>query len=44
MLDVSSTRHIVRGREHAARAQKPVQGQLQVVLVFQGGGALPWRC
>src|SRR5215468_5937661 len=40
MLDVSNTRHIERGRENAARADKPAQGQLQVVLVFQGGGAL----
>ena len=40
MLDVSNTRHIERGREDAARADKPAQGQLQVVLVFQGGGAL----
>ena len=40
MLDVSSTRHIERGREDPARADKPAQGQLQVVLVFQGGGAL----
>jgi NTE family protein len=40
MLDVSSTRHIERGREHAPRAKKSAQEQLQVVLVFQGGGAL----
>src|SRR6516165_5641164 len=40
MLEVSNTRHIERGREDAARADKPAQGQLQVVLVFQGGGAL----
>src|SRR5262247_2105911 len=40
MLDVSNTRHIERGRENAARADKPAQGQMQVVLVFQGGGAL----
>ena len=40
MLDVSNTRHIERGREDGARADKPAQGQLQVVLVFQGGGAL----
>ena len=40
MLDVSSTRHIERGREHAARAKKSAQEHLQVVLVFQGGGAL----
>ena len=40
MLDVSNIRHIERGREDAARADKPAQGQLQVVLVFQGGGAL----
>src|SRR5215468_745438 len=40
MLDVSNTRHIERGREDAARADKSAQGQLQVVLVFQGGGAL----
>ena len=40
MLDVSNTRHIERGREDAPRADKPAQGPLQVVLVFQGGGAL----
>jgi NTE family protein len=40
MLDVSSTRHIEGGREHAARAKKSAQEHLQVVLVFQGGGAL----
>ena len=40
MLDISNTRHIERGREDAPRADKPAQGQLQVVLVFQGGGAL----
>src|SRR5262249_30378910 len=40
MLDVSNTRHIERGREDAARADTPAQGQLQDVLVFQGGGAL----
>src|SRR5499427_9129288 len=40
MLDVSNTRHIERGREDAARADKPAQERLQVVLVFQGGGAL----
>jgi predicted acylesterase/phospholipase RssA len=40
MLDVSSTRLIERGGEQAERAQKPAQEQRQVVLVFQGGGAL----
>src|SRR5215471_11382392 len=40
MLDVSNTGHIERGRKDAPRADKPAQGQLQVVLVFQGGGAL----
>src|SRR5215813_4498305 len=40
MLDVSNTAHIERGQEDAPRADKPAQGQLQVVLVFQGGGAL----
>src|SRR5262245_49047245 len=40
MLDVSNTRHIERGREDAARADTPAQGPGQIVLVFQGGGAL----
>ncbi len=40
MLDVSSTRHSERGCELAERAKKPAQEQRQVVLVFQGGGAL----
>jgi NTE family protein len=38
MLDVPSTRYMERGKEQAER--KPAQEQRQVVLVFQGGGAL----
>jgi len=38
--NVRDTRLIVGAEEHAAHAQKPVQKQRQVVLVFQGGGAL----
>src|SRR6516164_732028 len=38
MLDVSSTRYVERGRKQAEA--KPRQERLQVVLVFQGGGAL----
>jgi len=38
MLDVPSTRYMERGKERAER--KPPQEQRQVVLVFQGGGAL----
>src|SRR5262249_45511950 len=38
MLDVSSTRYVERGRKQAEA--KPGQERLEVVLVFQGGGAL----
>jgi NTE family protein len=37
MLDASNARHIEQERE---QAQTPAQGSRQVVLVFQGGGAL----
>src|SRR5258708_12949767 len=40
MLDVSRRRHTERRREHGERAKKPTQEHRQVVLVFQGGGAL----
>jgi len=40
MLDASDTRLIAVAGEQAARAKKPTQKQRQVVLVFQGGGAL----
>jgi Patatin-like phospholipase len=40
MLDAASTPHIEHGREHTERAKKPTLEQRQVVLVFQGGGAL----
>ena len=38
MLDVSSTHYVERDRKEPEA--KPAQGQPQVVLVFQGGGAL----
>jgi NTE family protein len=38
--NVGDTRLIAGAEEHAAHAQKPAQKQRQVVLVFQGGGAL----
>jgi NTE family protein len=40
MLDVTNTRHIEAGQERSARAKDPAQKQRQIVLVFQGGGAL----
>ena len=40
MLDVSNPRHIVRTQEPQACSPNPVRSQRQVVLVFQGGGAL----
>src|SRR6202043_1463473 len=38
--NVGDTRLIAGAEEHAAHAQKSPQKQRQVVLVFQGGGAL----
>jgi NTE family protein len=38
--NVRDTRLIAGAEEHAAHAQEPAQKQRQVVLVFQGGGAL----
>ena len=40
MLDVTNTRHIEAGQERSARAKNRTQKQRQIVLVFQGGGAL----
>ena len=40
MLDVTKTRHIEAGQERSARAKNRAQKQRQIVLVFQGGGAL----
>ena len=40
MLDVTKTRHIEAGQERSARAKNGAQKQRQIVLVFQGGGAL----
>src|SRR6266699_88942 len=40
MLDVTKTRHIEAGQERSARAMNRAQKQRQIVLVFQGGGAL----
>jgi NTE family protein len=40
MLDVTNTRHIEAGQERSARGKNPAQKQRQIVLVFQGGGAL----
>jgi NTE family protein len=40
MLDVTKKRHIEAGQERSARAKYPAQKQRQIVLVFQGGGAL----
>ena len=40
MLDVTKTRHIEAGQERSARAKNRTQKQPQIVLVFQGGGAL----
>jgi len=40
MLDVSNRRHIEAGQERSAHAKNPAQKQRQIVLVFQGGGAL----
>jgi NTE family protein len=40
MLDVTNTRHIEAGQERSAGAKNPAQKQRQIVLVFQGGGAL----
>jgi NTE family protein len=39
MLDVSKSRHIADAQERPASEARPAQ-RLQVVLVFQGGGAL----
>ena len=39
MLDVSKSRHIAEAQERPASGADPAQ-RLQVVLVFQGGGAL----
>jgi NTE family protein len=40
MLDVSKPRHIAAAREPRARKGTPARPQRQIVLVFQGGGAL----
>ncbi len=40
MLDVTGKRTIEAGQERTARARNPAQKQRQIVLVFQGGGAL----
>src|SRR5712691_5599579 len=40
MLDVTGKRKIEAGQERTARARNPAQKQRQIVLVFQGGGAL----
>jgi NTE family protein len=40
MLDVTKTRNIEAGQERSARAMNRAQKQRQIVLVFQGGGAL----
>ncbi len=40
MLDIRDKELIAGAAEHGARARKPAQTQRQVVLVFQGGGAL----
>ena len=40
MVDVTKKRHIEAGQERSARAKNPAQKQRQIVLVFQGGGAL----
>jgi len=40
MVDVTKRRHIEAGQERSARAKNPAQKQRQIVLVFQGGGAL----
>ena len=40
MLDISRPRHNERSDERVEREKKPAQEQRQIVLVFQGGGAL----
>jgi NTE family protein len=40
MLDVTKTRHIEAGQERSVRTKNRAQKQRQIVLVFQGGGAL----
>src|SRR5437764_3316803 len=40
IVNVSKTRSIAADLSDRARADKPVQKQRQIVLVFQGGGAL----
>jgi NTE family protein len=40
MLDARDTRLTAGAEEQVARAKKPTQEQRQIVLVFQGGGAL----
>jgi NTE family protein len=39
MLDASKSRHIADAQERPASEASPAQG-FQIVLVFQGGGAL----
>ena len=40
MLDITDTRRTEAAKERSARVKSPTQKQPQVVLVFQGGGAL----